>query len=661
MPVRLPSLRAAAAATAAPVAPHGAGWSLERKLPVLIAALLAAVVGAFGAAAYREVRLATVERASTRLAGVAQQLAAMAAANGGTRVAALRALAADPAVVAAAGEGAAAPLTARVADQLTGRLGAARRAGDSTVLAWELWTADGRRLRAGAARSPRDSAVLAATVRRAAASDSIGRSAFYQVGGHMAVWTVVPVLAADGRRAGVLAEGRRVATTPRREQMIRDLTGEDVEVLVTSRAAGAEPAEWATIGGAPREAPFALPRAGARGRALRLRDPAGVRHFVAAAAVPQTPWLIVLTEPEASVLRRPREFLHALLGAGALVLAAGAFAAWLLGRHVTRPLVAVTRAAEALADGDYGQRVAVAGGAELAALAATFNAMAAGVGEAHAALAERNAGLQRANAAKAQFLAMMSHELRTPLNAIGGYTELMALGIRGPVTPEQLADLARIRRSKDHLLSIITDLLSFARADAGHLTLALAPVALRDVLAEAETLLGPQFAAKGVRLQVAPAPPGAVARADREKLQQVVLNLLTNALRFTPAGGSAAVTCTLVPDGTVRIAVRDTGVGIPADRLDAIFEPFVQVDAALTRQVGGTGLGLAIVRTLVGAMGGQVGVDSIEGAGSTFRVTLPRADVPARAAGGAGPSAPARAPREAAVVAAPVLGAAATA
>jgi signal transduction histidine kinase len=545
---------------ARPGARGGRAGSIEVRLPLLIAALLAAVVGAFGAAAYREVRVAAVERATGRLAGVAQQLAATSGANSAARLAVLRALAADPAVVRAADTAA----DGRAGARLGARLAAARRPSDSTLVAWELWALDGprpaRRFRTGAAATPRDSAVLAETLGAMTAADPVRRSPFYHSGARVAVWTVVPV-DAGGRTAGFLAERRQLASTPRSEQTIRELTGEDVAVLVTSRGS----AEWATIGGAARRPPFALPNAPAAGApaAALVRDARGERHYVAQAAVPQSPWVLVLAEPEAAVLRRPRGLLNALLGAGALVLAVGGAGAWLLGRHVARPLVAVTRAAEGLAEGDYGQRVPVDGGGEPARLAATFNAMAARLGEAHAALAERNAELQRANAAKAQFLAMMSHELRTPLNAVGGYTELMALGLRGPVTAAQLEDLARIRRSKDHLLSIINDLLSFARADAGHLTVTPAPVAARDVLVDVESLVGPQFAAKGVGLRIERAPADAVARADREKLQQVVLNLVTNALQFTPAGGSVTAGCAVLPDA-VRFVVRDTGWGSPA-------------------------------------------------------------------------------------------------
>jgi signal transduction histidine kinase len=401
--------------------------------------------------------------------------------------------------------------------------------------------------------------------------------------------------------------------------MLRGLTGPDVHLLFTSEGG----AEWVSLEGEPFSAPFAPPPAD--GHAALMRGSDGARYYAVQSPIAGTPWRIVLFEPEAAVLRRPHEFLRTILIAGTAFLALGTLGAWLLSRYITRPLRRITGAAAALAGGDYAQRVAIVGDAELASLAVTFNTMAAAIGQAHGELAERNAELQRANEAKARFLAVMSHELRTPLNAIGGYTELMELGLRGPVTPEQVEDLGRIRRSKDHLLSIIQDILAFSRADAGHLTLAVRDVPVPAVLADVIDTLDPQFTARGIRLHVAPAPDTHVVRGDREKVQQIVLNLLANALRFTKSGGTVSVRSVLLSDH-VRIDVRDTGIGIAPDRLDDIFEPFVQVDASLTRETGGTGLGLAIARDLAMAMGGTITVASSMGEGSTFSVTLPLAD-----------------------------------
>ena len=238
--------------------------------------------------------------------------------------------------------------------------------------------------------------------------------------------------------------------------------------------------------------------------------------------------------------------------------------------------------------------------------------------------AERGAraDAEGANRAKSQFLANMSHELRTPLNAIAGYTELLEMGLRGPVTPEQASDLERIRRAQGHLLGLINDVLNFAKLEAGRIEFDLRPVALDEVLASVEALTAPQAQAAGLACVRADAHRGVRALADREKLEQVLLNLFSNAIKFTPPGGRVELDCR--PDGeVVRLAVRDTGSGISADRLAQIFDPFVQVDPDLTRQRQGAGLGLAISRELARAMAGEIVVESRPGEGSTFTLTLP--------------------------------------
>jgi PAS domain S-box-containing protein len=231
-----------------------------------------------------------------------------------------------------------------------------------------------------------------------------------------------------------------------------------------------------------------------------------------------------------------------------------------------------------------------------------------------------------ANRAKSDFLAMMSHELRTPLNAIGGYAELIELGVRGPVTPEQRVDLARLQKSQRHLLGLINGVLSYAKIDAGAVTYDVVDVPLDEALATCEALVAPQVRAKGLVLHHAGCAPDVRVRADREKVQQILLNLLSNALKFTAGGGRIAVTCdAATADGTVRIAVADTGEGIAPDKLERVFEPFVQVDTRLTRMQEGTGLGLAISRELARGMGGDLTAASAPGVGSTFTLTLPHA------------------------------------
>jgi signal transduction histidine kinase len=242
-------------------------------------------------------------------------------------------------------------------------------------------------------------------------------------------------------------------------------------------------------------------------------------------------------------------------------------------------------------------------------------------------LQEQSAALEQASRAKDEFMATMSHELRTPLNAIGGYAQLLEDQVYGPVTPEQRQALERIVRSQRRLLGLINDVLNLARVESGRVDYSIADVALGEVAAELAAMVEPQMGEKGLtyRAELSPSPPR--VRADREKLVQILLNLLSNAIKFTPSGGS--VTLRYAPDqqrdGVVRIDVMDTGRGIPAAKLEAVFEPFVQVRNDPARGNEGTGLGLAISRNLARGMGGGLSATSEVGKGSTFSLSLPRA------------------------------------
>ncbi len=256
-----------------------------------------------------------------------------------------------------------------------------------------------------------------------------------------------------------------------------------------------------------------------------------------------------------------------------------------------------------------------------------------------AALAVDNARLHRAsesarvqaesaNRSKTEFLASMSHELRTPLNAIGGYTDLLLLGVRGPITSEQQADLERIARSQRHLLGVINDILNFARVEAGFVEYEMRPVHVAALMEEVEPLMLPQLATKSLAFACDAGPVGLAVHADPEKVRQILVNLLANAVKFTPAGGRVWMTAEAVADA-VELRVHDTGIGIPRDRLSAVFEPFVQVHRTLAKPIEGTGLGLAISRDLARGMGGDLQAASVPDEGSTFVLTLARAQLDA--------------------------------
>jgi PAS domain S-box-containing protein len=240
--------------------------------------------------------------------------------------------------------------------------------------------------------------------------------------------------------------------------------------------------------------------------------------------------------------------------------------------------------------------------------------------------ATRVAQAEEANKVKASFLAAMSHELRTPLNAIGGYADLLLTGIGGEVSPRQRQYLERIRGSQQHLLAIINDILNFSRIEAGQLEYEIRTVSLEAVVNTVVPMIEPQAAAKSLKI-TRTSFAGADVTGDQAKIEQILLNLLSNAVKFTESGGVIEIECERRGD-CFELSVRDTGIGIPASEIDAIFQPFVQVGRSLTSTQEGAGLGLAISSDLAKAMGGDLRVDSDVDKGSTFTLSLPSAKAP---------------------------------
>jgi len=236
---------------------------------------------------------------------------------------------------------------------------------------------------------------------------------------------------------------------------------------------------------------------------------------------------------------------------------------------------------------------------------------------------------ESANRAKGEFLALMSHELRNPLNSISGYVELLVLGIRGPVTPGQREDLHRIQEGQQQLLLLLNEVLNYARLERGAVTYDLQPTIVDDAVETAVRRFEPQRSAKmlevAVQLSHSASAPYVVI-ADADKLQQILLNLLINAARFTPVGGRVRVRCAPLAADPTRLAIRigDSGFDLPDGQQDTIFEPFGQVGRAPGGHGEGTGLGLAISRDLARGMGGTLKVESVTGGGSVFTLVLPR-------------------------------------
>jgi signal transduction histidine kinase len=242
-----------------------------------------------------------------------------------------------------------------------------------------------------------------------------------------------------------------------------------------------------------------------------------------------------------------------------------------------------------------------------------------------AALAREAAARRAAEAAsraKSDFLAVMSHELRTPLNAIIGYEALLSDGITGPVTAPQRQQLGRIRAGATHLVGLIDEILTLSRIEAGRERMHIEPVDVARALDDAAAMTAPQAAAKGLTFTVTPPSTPLTVSTDAAKLRQILLNVLSNAVKFTEQG---RVELTVdVDDALLTFRVRDTGMGIDAAHLDRIFDPFWQVEQPTTRRIPGTGLGLDVSRRLARLLGGDLLVESVLGEGSVFALTLPR-------------------------------------
>ena len=237
-----------------------------------------------------------------------------------------------------------------------------------------------------------------------------------------------------------------------------------------------------------------------------------------------------------------------------------------------------------------------------------------------------------ANKAKGDFLAAMSHELRTPLNAIAGHVDLLELEVYGPTNAQQQDALKRVKRAEQHLIGIIDDLLGFARLERGHVEFDLVPVRLQEILDDVAPMIGPQMVAKNLEYTVDLPSVQVEVVADRSKLLQIVINLLTNAVKFTNPGGRVSLEVRELPISAtllkpvVELSVTDTGIGIPADKLEAVFDPFVQLATDPVNRRQGTGLGLAISRELAQGMGGALTARSTPGVATTFTLSLPKSE-----------------------------------
>jgi signal transduction histidine kinase len=615
---------------------------LGRKLPLLISGLILLVLLASSGAAYLEVERSAIATADQRVTSLARQLADLVQTSVVARGAMMRRAANDTAVrrlLGASGTGA--------LDVSAGVRTALERLvvpSDSASLI-EVWDHSGhpRARFDGEMTSAQDvtenaqRAMLVASDSPLGELDSVRVSPFYARGDSVFTWYVQPVVY-GGLTTGYVAQRVRLAsdaTSKASQRGLREIMGPSVDLYLANSSDNLR----TTTTGELSEQPSALKAAHGP---IQYRDPATGDMLGAKAAITNTPWIIEIAMRRATMLERPLAFLRRMSIIALITLAVGAVIAWAIIRQVTTPLAELTEATHALSTGDYTRRVRVTRGDELGQLGDAFNLMAARISESRAAIERQSDDAESArreavaaSQAKSDFLAVMSHELRTPLNAILGFSSLLIDQVTGPITEQQHAQLSRIRGGGQHLLSLIDEILSLSRLEAGKEEVRIETGDAFSLTRDTAALAEPMAALKGLSLVTSIPSYACEARSDFTKLRQILLNLLSNAIKFTNEG---VVTLAVRLDGDDLVwVVNDTGIGIAeADRV-RIFEPFFQAEMSKARRVAGTGLGLSVTRHLAQLLGGSVELQPQDVPGAHFEVRVPRyAERPVAAEGDRG-------------------------
>lgn len=597
------------------------GMSIERKLPLLLTGVLLVVLLAGILVLNREVGRAAAVVAADKVKQTTATIAKLLDQNPNATAQALREVVRDETLLHVLESRSPSRADIAAVRRLLASLGSRVLPQDSGLVS-ELWRSDGTVVaRSGDTASGGDRPTMGAV----AVGSSVSVGSLYTSGGRVYYWSTMPVVE-DGQRLGTIAQRRRINSIPATEKAISNLTGQTHTILLLNR----DRSLWLTLGGRP----ISPPQKPDSAHGLPTFDHPDVtpaeRVVMYTADAQAVPWSVAVEYPVSKLSAGPRDIVRRFEIISLVLLILGALAVWIITRRITLPLTRMTVAAEAMARGDFSHRVKESGDREIAQLGASFNRMATEVEAANKKLLDAADAAEKAqivaedaNAAKANFLAAISHELRTPLNAIAGYVQLLEMGIRGPLNDDQQTDLNRIKRSQEYLLALIEQVLVFTQLEAHAVEIHLEDVRLEDVMRDAETMVRPQISAKGIEFSYLAHDPELTVRADRDKTQQILLNLITNGAKYTSPGGSLTVSAES-RNGTALISVTDTGPGIPDKMLSHIFEPFVQLDRRLNQPREGVGLGLTISRDLARAMGGDLTVDSKMGVGSTFTLALPR-------------------------------------
>jgi signal transduction histidine kinase len=610
--------------------------TLRQKLPLFLIGLTATALLVAGVVAWGEVRTAARSEAETRLRATGRQIADISRPGQETRVQLETEVGRSLAVrMALAGR----PDSAALVDVLD----TLDIANDGSIPI-ELWSAEGLVFRLGEPlpNDPDPEPPL---------EEERAWGPFHRVGESTYYWTSAPIDEDDGT-PGWLAQRRRLGNAETAAAFEQLIGGGELHFVI-----GQEGGSWVDLAGVPEAGP---PPGYPMDTIFVMEGEGGVPLTASVSRLDGTPWLLMVQLPVAAVNARPRAFILRILQVGIVLLLAVGLVGLVLSRQLTAPIEELASAADAIAAGGYGKVVRADGEDEMARLGRAFNAMSEQIAlsddqlrrrldesralterlvEANISAEEAREEAQAASRAKSDFLATMSHEIRTPINAVIGYTELLAQGIPDPPTAGQVGYLQRIERSSKLLISLVNDVLDFARIESGQLAVRPGTGSAGEAIRAAHAALEPQAKLKGVEL-TSDCDDELFFQGDANRVQQILLNLLSNAVKFTGSGGSVRVTCALTHEGPtelpagaawIRADVEDTGIGVAADQLERVFEPFVQADTGFTREHGGVGLGLAISRRLADLLGGAITVRSVVGKGSRFTLWLRAAPAPAAA------------------------------